>query len=63
MKFKELVKEIMEYESDTFSAKGSKITKKEATIFAEKILDRAFERVDGVSIDVFLDNYREDQEV
>lgn len=38
MKFEEFVKTIQEYESDTFSAQRTKITKEEATEIAENIL-------------------------
>lgn len=39
MKFNKFVKTIQEYESDTFSAQRTKITKEEATEIAENILE------------------------
>jgi len=38
MKFEEFIKEIWEYESDTFSASKTKLTKEEAEEIAENIL-------------------------
>ncbi len=54
-----LLQVLMAYESDTFSASGSKITKAEAKKVAnELIADWIDTHLDGVSIDIFLDKVR-----
>jgi len=56
----DLSKEIMEYESDTFSASGSKITREEADFIAEKLLEFwSKENLDGISITNILDVARD----
>lgn len=61
MKYDKFVKYIKEYESDTFSAEGSQITDKEANLVAEKFLASCVDnRMDGVTIDVYLDAIRDD---
>ena len=48
MNFKELTKSIMDYDSDTFFAKGEKLTKKEAEKIAEHLIDWVWNsEVDG----------------
>ena len=61
MKFDQMVADIMEYESDTFTASGFKLKRKEAVKIAEKLLDRTMNKyVDGVTLDYFLAEIRED---
>lgn len=53
------VKGVLEYESDTFSASGSKITPKEAAAVVESIIESYFENhLDGVTISNKLDELR-----
>lgn len=59
MTFQKFINEIHEYESDTFSAHGSRITWSEANKVAQEILANWFDKhIDGVTIDVFLDKVR-----
>ena len=55
----QLINEILIYESDTFSAKGSEITQIEAQKVANEIIANWVSRyLDGNLIDVFLDKVR-----
>lgn len=64
MKFDQLVKEILEYESDTFSASGFEITKEEAKQVAERCIEWFVNnRMDGVILDEFLFAIREEKAV
>ena len=57
---KEFVKQIIEYESDTFSGSGSEITEKEACLVIKSILTDYFEHhLDGLSIDSRLEEIRD----
>ena len=57
--FQALIMEIKEYESDTFSASGSKITHQEAEKVANELIANWKDKyLDGVQIDVFLDKVR-----
>lgn len=52
---RELIKTLMEYESDTFSATASNITRKEAEAVADRFIDWLFyqfiyDRLDGIRI-------------
>ena len=58
MTFDQFVKSIETYESDTFSAEGSEITHVEATKVAERYLDSIEDHMDGIGIDVYLDEVR-----
>lgn len=61
MKFKEFVNEILEYESNTFSATGETLSMKEAEQIAEKILESINNNeIDGVWISDILNEIRED---
>lgn len=60
MKWNDFVEEILTYESDTFSAEGSKITRIEAEQVAEKMLDSFERHLDGVSIDAYLEEIRDE---
>ncbi len=58
-----LVRELMEYESDTFSATGSKITQLEAEQVADRLVKSWISKyLDGVSIAVLLEEFREGTE-
>jgi hypothetical protein len=60
MTFDQFVQEIMEYESDTFSAQGSKITKAEATAVAENIIrNYVINIMDGIMLDMHLSEIRD----
>lgn len=59
MKFEQLVNEIMEYESDTFTASGFELTRAEATYMAERLLDWVATYTDGVRLDALLYELRE----
>lgn len=62
--FYELVKEIVEYESDTFSASSSEITTEEADKVAhELVANWKMNYLDGVQIDTFLDKIRGNENV
>ena len=55
MTFDELVKEIIDYDSDTFFGRGSDITLKEAKAVAERAIQYFFDnRLDGVLLEQFL---------
>lgn len=55
----ELVKEVMEYESDTFSASGAEITEEEARKVVEKIVRDLWDaHIDGVKINFALADIR-----
>lgn len=57
--FAKLVKDISEYDSDTFSAEGSKITPEECLNVANKIVDSWSSRcLDGMLISNFLESIR-----
>lgn len=59
MNFQQLVEYIMEYESDTFTASGFKLTEKEAVQLAEKCIDYFVNnRMDGVILDEWLADLR-----
>jgi hypothetical protein len=60
MNIRQFIEEIMDYESDTFSARGSKLTLKEAAGLAERCIEYFFKnRIDGVMLSNFLDEERE----
>lgn len=64
-KYMELVKSIQEYESDTFSATASKLTKKEANHIANLLVCHAIQdlidtdTMDGVRLSEELEDLRE----
>lgn len=61
--FKKLVDDVMAYESDTFSAEGSEITRDEAEHVVTLILKMWWEsRLDGVVIDNMLNEVRSAEE-
>jgi hypothetical protein len=57
-----LIKEIKEYDSDTFFAKGCDLRDKEAIKLADKCIEWFINnRLDGVMLDHFLDELREEE--
>lgn len=63
MSFREFVRYIHAYESDTFSAEASKITESEATMIAQSLLKQwAEDNLDGTMISGYLSEIREVQE-
>jgi hypothetical protein len=54
-----LVKRIQQYESDTFSASGSKLTGPESMAIAAQFIDRIADRLDGLALTEVLDEVRE----
>ena len=54
-----LIKQIMKYESDTFSAFGAKITEEEAEAVLDLWIDMQWNRIDGVQIEECLNTVRE----
>lgn len=56
--FERLVKEVMEYESDTFSAEDSNVSKLEAIEIVDRFLERWWDHVDGDQIARILDSLR-----
>jgi len=62
MQPKELVDSIMEYESDTFFAKGAGLKRSEARKMAARLIDIMMDQwVDGCILDELLDEIRETQ--
>lgn len=56
-----IVCDILEYESDTFTAYGNKVTGAEARAIAAKLIESRIvlgENVDGVSLDALLEEVR-----
>lgn len=53
-----LVKFIREYESDTFSAAGSKLLKREAVSMAANLINQIEDHLDGVQLSEELDVIR-----
>jgi len=63
MKFKDFINEILEYESDTFSATGESLLSKEAEQIAEKILENIRDtEIDGVWLRNILNEIREEKD-
>lgn len=62
MRATEVVKAIMEYDSDTFCAADENITKTEALLVAEELFERMWNHIDGVTLGSILDEVRQDRE-
>ena len=61
--FAKLLKDIKEYESDTFSASGEKINDNEVVLVANKLVDDWSEKyIDGISIASALEEIRAEDE-
>ncbi len=59
MKYDQLVKEITEYESDTFTASGFSLTNKEAHKLAERCINYFVNNdLDGCKLDIWLAELR-----
>lgn len=54
----QLITEIMNYESDTFSASGEELKPEEAEAIADKLVEGLLENIDGVKISSALDEIR-----
>jgi len=62
MEYKEFVKELSEYESDTFSASAEKVTKEEAIQLVESAMESFRNNyLDGVWLSSMLEGIREDK--
>ena len=55
-----LVDYVFNYESDTFDARGQKLKRREAKQIAAKLIDRIENHLDGVTLNVMLDELRQE---
>jgi hypothetical protein len=60
MTFDELVKQIKKWDSNTFFASGCNLTDDESIKLAERFISWSFNKLDGVKLDVWLSEIRED---
>ena len=63
MKMNKLAMLILEYESDTFSADGTNLTKPELKLMLDKIYESIIEDIDGVWLSQMLAEIRDVDEI
>ena len=58
---KELVKDVFEYESDTFSSSEENMTQSEANKIALLLIEKIMLEIDGPAMDYYLNKVRKEQ--